>query len=71
MNTVVVHMVDRKLSHSHYVAFSRVRNKSDLHILHPAEDKISDDSRVLEEMDRLRTQSCLTLCYNPPYQTAK
>ena len=69
LNKVVVHMGNRKLPHAHYVAFSRVRNKSDLHILHLAEDKISVDSRVVEEMDRLRTQSCLTLCYNPPYQT--
>ncbi|XP_069108223.1 uncharacterized protein [Argopecten irradians] len=68
LKKVVVDMTSvRKQPHMHYVALSRVRNLSDLFILNLNEEKISVDYSVTEEMQRLRSQATLNLCYIPPY----
>jgi hypothetical protein len=72
LNEVVVDMSTyRPVYHSHYVAFSRVRNKSGLFIRDLAEDKIKIDGEVKIEMIRLRTTCQLKLCYTPAYNFPK
>ena len=72
LNEVVVDMSTyRPVFHSHYVAFSRVRNKSGLFIRDLAEDKIKIDGEVKIEMIRLRTTCQLKLCYTPAYNFPK
>lgn len=56
----------RSVPHIHYVAFSRAKTMSGLHITELQDDKISVDNKVLVEMGRLRTQS-FDLCYIPIY----
>ncbi|XP_069109878.1 uncharacterized protein [Argopecten irradians] len=57
----------RKQSHMHYVAFSRVRKLSDLHILNLNVEKMSVDPAVRDEMTRMYKDAKLQLCYTPPY----
>ena len=68
LGKVVVDMSSsRKQPHMHYVAFSRVRNLSDLYILNLNEETISVDKAVSHEMTRMKQQAQLNLCYTPPY----
>ncbi|XP_033725275.1 uncharacterized protein LOC117315237 [Pecten maximus] len=68
LNKVVVDMTStRKQPHMHYVAMSRVRNLSDLHIINLNEQKISVDTAVKDEILRMYTEAPLQLCYIPPY----
>ena len=50
VNEIVVDLGTRTMTHSHYVAFSRVRNMSGLHILRFNETKISVLDKVKQEM---------------------
>ena len=69
LNYVVVELPDRKLSHLHYVAFSRVIKLENLFILNSENiAKISVDSFVKEEMKILRTDQKVELCYTPLYK---
>ena len=61
----------RKVPHCHYVALSRVRNKSGLKLIDLAEDKICIDQKVVKEMKRLRENHKIVLCYTPPYRFPK
>ena len=57
----------RKIPHIHYVALSRVRKLQNLQILNFNEDALTVDDRVKTEMDRLRTESLMPLCFLPLY----
>ena len=57
----------RKTAGSHYVALSRIPNKSGLFLLDLAEDNITVDQNVVVEMERLRTNETMDLCYIPVY----
>ena len=69
LDTVVIDMGNkgRIPSQMHYVAMSRVTRISGLHIINLVEDKIAQDNAVKEEMQRLRNESKLDLCFSPLY----
>ncbi|XP_062569080.1 uncharacterized protein LOC134231172 [Saccostrea cucullata] len=58
----------RKNAHIHYVALSRVRSVNHLHILNFNEQALAMDEQVVEEMDRMKKDVPLLLCYVPLYQ---
>lgn len=58
----------RKTPHIHYVALSRVRSVNYLHILNFNDQALAMDEKVLEEMERLKKEAPLQLCYIPLYQ---
>ncbi|XP_062619428.1 uncharacterized protein LOC134280987 [Saccostrea cucullata] len=60
----------RKISHIHYVALSRVRSLDGLFILDFNEKSLSKDETVDNEMDRLR-ENRLQLSYTPLYSVCK
>ncbi len=63
---IVVNLnTNRTIPHIHYVALSRVTTIEGLHITDLCEDKISGDPRVIKEMEILRTEHSLKLCYTP------
>ena len=53
------------MPHMHYVAFSRVKKLEDLYILNMNEDTMAIDNEVNIEMQRLRTEAPVELCYVP------
>ena len=55
------------IPHIHYVALSRVTTIEGLYITDLCEDKISVDQRVVKEMEMLRTEHSLKLCFTPLY----
>lgn len=57
----VIHFGNRKIDHIHYVGLSRVTHIRNLHILSFNESKIKVSTLVLEEMDRLRSKSQISL----------
>ena len=59
----------RKIPHIHYVALSRVKRLKDLYILNMNEASMALDDDVNVEMNRLRTEAALELCYVPLYKT--
>ena len=61
---------DRKyiMPHMHYVAFSRVKKLENLYILNMNEDALAVDNDVNIEMERLRREASLELCYIPLYK---
>jgi len=61
-------MGTRKLAQSHYTAFSRVTNLNNLHILELNKAKISVYDCTKVEMQRLRSEHQLQLCYTPVYE---
>ena len=61
MNEVVVNMGSSQMKHGHYVALSRVTKKSGLYITNLNEEKIKQDSNVVDEMKRLRSEAQLQL----------
>ena len=58
----------RKVPHIHYVALSRVKKLEDLYILNLNQAAYALDERVTSEMQRLRTEAALELCYVPLYK---
>ena len=58
----------RKVPHIHYVALSRVKKLDDLYILNLNQAAYALDERVTSEMQRLRTEAALELCYVPLYK---
>ena len=58
-------MGDKKEEHMHYVALSRVRNLAGLQILELNEEKICVSPLVQNEMERLRKDATLSLCFTP------
>lgn len=58
----------RKTPHIHYVALSRVRSVDHLHILNFNEQALSMDEQVVQEMERMKKDVPLQLCYVPLYQ---
>ncbi|XP_062614811.1 uncharacterized protein LOC134276593 [Saccostrea cucullata] len=58
----------RKIPHIHYVALSRVRSVDHLHILNFNEQALSMDEQVVDEMERMKKEVPLQLCYVPIYQ---
>ena len=58
----------RKVPHIHYVALSRVKKLDDLYILNLNQAAYALDERVTSEMQRLRTEAALELCYAPLYK---
>ncbi|MCG8077008.1 MAG: AAA family ATPase, partial [Candidatus Thiodiazotropha taylori] len=58
----------RRIPHIHYVALSRVKKLENLYIVNLNEATITLDEKVTEEMDRLRTNAVLELCYTPLYK---
>jgi hypothetical protein len=68
LHQVVVSLSSRaKKAHIHYVALSRVTSLNGLHILDLNPSKIAVSDSVMEEIERLRTQAVLKLCYKPLY----
>lgn len=63
LQSAVVHCGTRKMDHIHYVGLSRITNMDKLHILDLNEKKISVSTAVLEEMNRLRNEAKISLCY--------
>ncbi|KAK3097672.1 hypothetical protein FSP39_011969 [Pinctada imbricata] len=57
----------RKTPHIHYVAMSRVRTFEKLHILNFNHAALGTDDRVKDEMNRLREEANLELCYKTLY----
>jgi hypothetical protein len=57
----------RAIPHIHYVALSCVTTIEGLHITDLCENKISVDQRVVQEMELLRTERRLKLCFTPLY----
>ena len=58
----------KKIPHIHYVALSRVKKLEDLYILNMNEASMALDDDVNVEMQRLRTEAALELCYVPLYR---
>ncbi|XP_062602358.1 uncharacterized protein LOC134264070, partial [Saccostrea cucullata] len=58
----------RKIPHIHYVALSRVRSVDHLHILNFNEQALAMDEQVVDEMERMKKEEPLQLCYVPIYQ---
>ena len=63
MNQVVVDMNKSNMKHGHYVARSRVTKKSGLHIINLNEEKIKQDSSVVNEMKKLQTKAIKALLH--------
>ena len=59
LNEAVVDLPSAKREHMHYVALSRLRSISGLHILNMNENKIAVSKKVQEEMARLRQKATL------------
>ena len=57
----------RAIPHIHYVALSRVTTIEGLYITDLCESKISVDPRVVKEMQLLRNEYKLDLCFTPLY----
>ena len=57
----------RAIPHIHYVALSRVTAIQGLHITDLCESKISVDLKVVKEMQLLRNEHKLDLCFTPLY----
>ena len=62
---VVVDMTTGSRPHQHYVAFSRVTSLQGLHLLNGLNGQIKVDKAVIQEMERLRRETQVALCYNP------
>ena len=62
---VVVDMTTGSRPHQHYVAFSRVTSLQGLHLLNGFNGQIKVDKAVIQEMERLRREAQVALCYNP------
>ena len=62
---VVVDMTVGSRPHQHYVAFSRVTSLQGLHLLNGLNGQIKVDTAVIQEMERLRREAQVDLCYNP------
>ena len=70
LDEVVVNMNSKckaKIPHIHYVALSRVRSLKGLHIVHFNKEKITVSACVTEELERLKKDALLKLCYTPLY----
>ena len=59
LNEAVVDLPSAKQEHMYYVALSRLRSISGLHILNMHENKIAVSKKVQEEMTRLRQNAAL------------
>ena len=59
LSEAVVDLPSSKREHMHYVALSRLRSISGLHILNMHENKIAVSKKVQEEMERLRQKATL------------
>ena len=57
----------RSIPHTHYVASRRATTIEGLHITDLCEDKVSVDQIVVNEMEMLRTERNLKLCFTPLY----
>ena len=68
---VVVNLNTRRtIPHIHYVALSRVTTIEGLYITDLCESKISVDPKVVQEMQLLRNEYKLDLCFTPLYMLA-
>jgi ATP-dependent exoDNAse (exonuclease V) alpha subunit len=56
-----------KIPHIHYVALSRVRSLSGLHILDFNKENIAVSESVKAELERLKSQCVMKLCFIPLY----
>ena len=65
---IVVNLnTNKTVPHIHYVALIRVTTIEGLYITDLCENKISVDQRVVKEMEMLRTEHKLKLCFTPLY----
>ena len=60
---IVVDMTSGFRPHQHYVAFSKVKCLKGLHLLNGLSGHIKVDEAVIHEMERLRSDARVTLCY--------
>ena len=70
LNEAVTDLPNSRKEHIHYVALSRVRSISGLHILNLHENKISVSEKVKKEMSRLRAEALLKPCIPFLYNTS-
>ena len=65
---IVVNLITRRaMPHIHYDALSQATTIKGLYITNLCESKISVDPKVVEEMQLLRNQYKLDLCFTPLY----
>ena len=65
---IVVNLnTNRTIPHIHYVALSRVTTIEGLYIRDLCKEKISVDYKVVKEMEILRIENNLKLCFTPLY----
>ena len=57
----------RAIPHTHYVALSRVTTIDGLYLTDLCEKKIAVDPKVIAEMEQLRNERKLELCFTPLY----
>ena len=57
----------RPIPHMHCVALSRVTTIQGLYVTDLCENRISGDQKVVAEMEQLRTERRLQLCFTPLY----
>ena len=62
---IVVDTTSGSRPHQHYVAFSRVTRLQGLHLLNGLSGHIKVNEAVIQEMERLRRDARVTLCYRP------
>ena len=62
---VIVDTTSGSRPHQHYVAFSRVTSLEGLHLLNGLNGMIKVDKMVVDEMERLRKEACISLSYRP------
>ena len=62
---IIVDMTLGSRPHQHYVAFSRVTSLQGLYLLNGLSGRITVDKSVVREMERLRRDACVSLCYKP------
>lgn len=62
MNKAVLHFGSRKIEHMHYVGLSRIKKLNDVFILELNEKKIAVSKHVMQEMERLRTETHMHSC---------
>ena len=70
LDEVVVNMNSKckaKIPHIHYVALSRVRSLKGLYIMNFNKEKIAVSESVNEELQRLRKDAVIKLCFTPLY----
>ena len=65
MSQVVVDMTSGSRPHQHYVTLSRMTRLQGLHLFIGLNGQIKVDKAIIQEMERMRRDTYITLCYKP------